>query len=319
MTSSHIGFIWAIYTDLYWAYTKPLPKKNTNTRPAMAGLHTSCFSTWRYLTASQIWWKSLEAWHAVYHSNANGPVGLRCFWSPKHAWIMLDQVGFTNTIHNFRQLWWDVTCLSWCRLLYIHHHSPYFKPGSWPTSVINRLCFSPRTQRGFAPSAPAWCSGNAPPSNKQCNRSPPAAQAAVEGRWMAGRWFSKNLPCLCFHVWHCLYGKDNLDWFEIVWACLMFWTTLLGTTFDVSFILGFIHRELVIGGDFTCHLLAAWTLKSPPKADNFFGIETLKIHPFDFNLWFHLLPPLRWNQPCTSSNARYMLAWQEFSFCDPKR
>ena len=75
-------------------------------------------------------------------------VGLRCFWSPKHAWIMLDHVGFTNTIHNFRQLWWDVTCLSWCRLLYIHHHSPYFKPGSWPTSVY--VFHWPRTQRGVA-------------------------------------------------------------------------------------------------------------------------------------------------------------------------
>ena len=232
-------------------------------------------------------------------------VGLRCFWSPKHAWIMLDHVGFTNTIHNFRQLWWDVTCLSWCRLLYIHHHSPYFKPGSWPTSVY--VFHWPRTTTGGCikkssgswfrfshqpPSAPAWCSGNAPPSSKQCSRSPPAA-CGRKGRWMLGGWFSKNLPCLCFHVWHCLYGKDDLDWFEIVWTCP---DVLNNTSGDHVWCL--IHSWF--HSSWTCHWrwfhlppIGSLDPEVTPKSRQLKELKTLKIHPFDFNLWFHLLPPLR--------------------------
>ena len=195
------------------------------------------------------------------------------------SWIMLDLQILSTTLDNSGGM---LLVYPW-RLLYIHHHSPYFKPGSWPTSVY--VFHWPRTQPGFASKNRVALSLDFP-INHVTTICPclvfwerPTIQQAVQqvascrasgrkGRWMLGGWFSKNLPCLCFHVWHCLYGKDDLDWFEIVWTCLMFWTTLLGTTFDVSFILGFIHRELVIGGDFTCHLLAAWTLKSPPKADN---------------------------------------------------
>ena len=118
-----MGYIYWFILGLY----KTPPKKNTPTRaqpwqgstPAVS-LHGG--TSPHHRSDGRAWKPGTRCTIRM----VTGPLGFDAFRAPKHAWIMLDQVGFTNTIHNFRQLWWDVTCLSWCRLLYIHHHSPYF-------------------------------------------------------------------------------------------------------------------------------------------------------------------------------------------------
>ena len=58
-------------------------------------------------------------------------------------------------------------------------------------------------------------------------------------------------------------------------------------SFLVSFI---VNLSLEVISLATYWQLGSWSHAQKPTIE---GIETLKIHPFDFNLWFHLLPPLR--------------------------